>query len=478
MKRTLYLKFLLAYVLFGIFGFVVVATFVYGMTYDRLRRDKAESMYRMATQIANTYAADLYNAETSLETVYGELSSLSVYMDGSPIWIVNPSGRLVLDSARPLGPKDEIVIEGFDPTVTGSSYYTTGDFWGSFSREMLSVFAPITADYKVQAYVVIHTSIAGLQEKANTFLNISYLMLIVLFLLSLIILIFFTELVYVPLRKITTATEQYAAGNMGYEFSVESEDEMGYLAASLAYMAGEIARQEDDQKKFIANVSHDFRSPLTSIRGYLVAMQDGTIPPEMYERYLGIVINETDRLTKLTNEMLTLNNMSTKGMLLDKSDFDINAVIRNVSESFEGTCREKRIAIELILTDEKMLVNADVSKIQQVLYNLVDNAIKFSHHDSSIKIETTEKHSKVFVSVKDSGIGIPKEDQKLIFDRFYKSDLSRGKDKKGTGLGLSIVKEIIKAHDENINVISTPGVGTEFIFSLPKSAAMDADEDE
>ncbi len=477
MKRTLYIKFLLAYLLFGIFGFVVVATFVYGMTYDRLKRDKAESMYKMATQIANTYAADLYNSETSLETVHGELTSLSMYMNGSPIWIVNPSGRLVLDSTRLLGPADEVVIEGFDPTVTGSSYYTTRTFWGSFGKEMLSVFAPITANYKVQAYVVIHTSVAGIQEKANTFLNISYLMLMVLFLLSLIILIFFTELVYVPLRKITTATEQYAAGNMGYEFSVESEDEMGYLAASLSYMAGEIARQEDDQKKFIANVSHDFRSPLTSIRGYLVAMQDGTIPPEMYDRYLGIVINETDRLTKLTNEMLTLNNMSTKGMLLDKSDFDINAVIRNVSESFEGTCTEKKIAIELVLTDEKMFVNADMSKIQQILYNLVDNAIKFSHHDSSIKIETTEKHSKVFVSVKDSGIGIPKEDQKLIFDRFYKSDLSRGKDKKGTGLGLSIVKEIVKAHDENINVISTPGVGTEFIFSLPKAAVMDAEDE-
>ena len=476
MKRTLYVKFLLAYLLFAIFGFIVVATFVYGMTYDRLRRDKADSMYKMATQIANTYAADLYNSETSLETVYGELSSLSMYMDGSPIWIVNPSGRLVLDSSRVLGPEDEIIIEGFDPTVTGSSYYTTGDFWGSFRKEMLSVFAPITSNYKVQAYVVIHTSIASLQSKANTFLNISYLMLIVLFLLSLIILIFFTELVYVPLRKITTATEQYAAGNMGYEFSVESEDEMGYLAASLSYMAGEIARQEEDQKKFVANVSHDFRSPLTSIRGYLVAMQDGTIPPEMHEKYLGIVINETDRLTKLTNELLTLNNLNTKGMLLDRVDFDINKVIREVAESCEGSCRDKRIAIELVLTDDKMFVNADVSKIQQVLYNLLDNAIKFSHHDSSIKIETTEKHSKVFVSVKDSGIGIPKEDQKLIFDRFYKSDASRGKDKKGTGLGLSIVKEIIKAHEENINVISTQGVGTEFIFSLPKAAAMDAED--
>jgi signal transduction histidine kinase len=398
-------------------------------------------------------------------------------MQGASIWIVNPSGRLVLDSSRVFGPGDEIVISGFDPTVTGGYYYTTGSFFGTFDEDVLSVFAPITAGYKVQAYVIVHEPVSDIAEQANDYLNISYLMLVVLFLLSMIILIFFTELVYVPLRKITKATEQYAAGNMAYEFTVESEDEMGYLAASLSYMAGEIARQEDDQKKFIANVSHDFRSPLTSIKGYLVAMQDGTIPEEMHDRYLGIVINETDRLTKLTNELLTLNNLNTRGMLLDKTDFDINQVIRNVAASFEGTCREKRIAIELVLTDEKMLVNADISKIQQVLYNLVDNAIKFSHHDSSIKIETTEKHSKVFVSVKDSGIGIPKEDQKLIFDRFYKSDLSRGKDKKGTGLGLSIVKEIIKAHEENINVISTEGVGTEFIFSLPKAKAMDEEEE-
>ncbi len=476
MKRTLYLKFLIAYLLFGIFGFIAVATFVYNMTYERIKRDKTDTMYQVATQIANTYAADLYNSETSLEAVHTQMVALSMYMDSQSIWIINPSGRLVLDSSRKLNPGDEVVIKGFDPSVLGSSYYTIGDFWGSFDQEVISVFAPITANYKVQAYVVVHEPVSVLQTSANEFLNISYLMLIVLFLLSLIILIFFTELVYIPLRKITQATEQYAAGNMGYEFTVESSDEMGYLAASLSYMAGEIARQEEDQKKFIANVSHDFRSPLTSIRGYLVAMQDGTIPQEMHERYLGIVINETDRLTKLTNELLTLNNLNTRGMLLDKTDFDVNQVIRKVAESFEGTCREKKIAIELVLTDDKMVVNADVDKIQQVLYNLVDNAIKFSHHDSSIKIETTEKHSKVFVSVKDSGIGIPKEDQKLVFDRFYKSDSSRGKDKKGTGLGLSIVKEIIKAHEENINVISTVGVGTEFIFSLPKSAIMDKEE--
>ena len=126
------------------------------------------------------------------------------------------------------------------------------------------------------------------------------------------------------------------------------------------------------------------------------------------------------------------------------------------------------IGIELVLTGEQLIVNADLDRIQQVLYNLLDNAIKFSHNDSIIKIETTEKNSKVLVSVKDNGIGIPKESQKLIWDRFYKTDLSRGKDKKGTGLGLSIVKEIIRSHGENINVVSTEGVGSEFLFTLAK----------
>ena len=121
------------------------------------------------------------------------------------------------------------------------------------------------------------------------------------------------------------------------------------------------------------------------------------------------------------------------------------------------------------MTGDELLVRADMSKIQQVLHNLIDNAVKFSHHNSSITIETRIKNEKVLVSIKDSGIGIPADSVKKIWDRFYKTDLSRGKDKRGTGLGLSIVKEIMQAHQENINVISTEGVGTEFIFTLPRS---------
>jgi len=473
MKRTIYFKFLIAYVLFAVFGFIAVATVISNMTMEFCRRSRAENLYSEATQIANTYATDLYNSDTTISTVQSQLTDLSRYMQ-STIWIINPSGRLVIDSSRVLDENAEVVVDGFDPTVTGSTYYTVGDFFGTFQEEELSVFAPITANYKVRAYVVIHTPMSAIKADANELLNISYLLLIILFLLSGIILIFFTELVYIPLRKVTTATEQYASGNMDYKFTLESDDEIGYLGAAVSYMAGEIARSEEDQRKFIANVSHDFRSPLTSIRGYLQAMIDGTIPPEMHEHYLQVVLNETDRLTKLTNGLLTLNNIGS-GMMLEKAEFDINKVIRDTAATFEGTCRSKMIAIELVLTDEQMIVLADMGKIQQVLYNLMDNAIKFSHNDSVIKIETTEKKNKIFVSVKDSGIGIPKEDQKMVFERFYKSDLSRGKDKKGTGLGLSIVKEIIKAHGENINVISTVGVGTEFVFSLPKAKVMDED---
>ncbi len=474
MRKTLYLKFCLAYLIFGIFGFIVVAVFVSNMTMEHLKREKAEALYKEATLIANTYASDLYDNATSLDTVKKQLDSLDTYLSAT-IWIINPSGRMVLDSTQPVDVETERIIENFDPTITLGSYYTIGSFFDAFDEDMLSVFAPITSNYKVKGYVVIHSSMADLTQSKENLLRISYIMLVLLFMLSLIILIFFTEIVYFPLRKITTATEQYAAGNMHYELQLESEDEMGYLASTLSYMASEIAKGEDNQKKLVANVSHDFRSPLTSIRGFLEAMLDGTIPSKDHPKYMGIVLNETERLIKLTNSLLTLNNLNTKGMILEKTVFDLNEVIRSVVTSFEPSCKNKGISIDLILTGEVMPVKADIGKIQQVLYNLLDNAIKFSHHNSSIKIETYEKHSKVFVSVKDSGIGIPKDSIKQIWNRFYKTDLSRGKDKKGTGLGLSITREIIQSHDENINVISTEGVGTEFVFSLP---IMDNEDDE
>ena len=442
---------------------------------DRLKTQKADELYQSAVAIAESYAVDLYNNNISLTALKEELEVIGNTTD-TGIWIMNPSGLIVLDSEAPINVDNPTVIEGFDTTKMGGSFYTVGNFYGQFDSDYLSVAVPITSDYSVMGYVVLHYDMNNIKSVANSFINMDFIMLGVLFLLSLIILIFFTEIVYIPLKKITKATEAYAGGNLRYELAVDSGDEIGYLAASLSYMASGLARGEDNQKQLVANVSHDFRSPLTSIKGYLEAMKDGTIPPEMYPKYIDIVINESDRLIKLTNSLLTLNNLNTDGMVLDKKDFEINEVIRRTISTFEGRCKEKKIAAELTLTGDIMIVNGDKTRIQQVLYNLIDNAIKFSHRNSVVKLETREKNGKLFISVKDSGIGIPKDSINLVWDRFYKTDLSRGKDKKGTGLGLCITREIVRAHGENINVISTEGVGTEFIFTLPISRTMDKAE--
>lgn len=465
MKRTLYPKLLAGYLIYGAIGFLIIATFTYHMTSRYVERKEAAQLYREATMISSNYAQNYYNASMTLEEIKLQLDTISTYLS-SEIWIVNTRGSVILNTAQPLS-TDLVTIPDFDVTDFGSRYYQIGDFYQQFSSEHLSVFSPITVNYKVRGYVMIHKSTSNLITYANQLTTISYETLILLFATAFIVLFLFTYMVYIPIRKITKAAKEYASGNFDTKIEVRSNDEIGYLAASLNYMANELHTLEEDQRKFVSNVSHDFRSPLTSIKGYAEAMMDGTIPPEMQEKYLNIIVFETERLNKLTKSLLELNKFGSHGCILDITDFDINYTIRMTVLTFEGICKEKHISFNLIMTGEKLFVSADMSKIQQVVYNLIDNAIKFSRQDSFITVETTEKNDKIFVSIKDTGIGIPKDSIGKIWERFYKTDVSRGKDKKGTGLGLSIVKEIIQAHGENITCISTEGVGTEFIFSLP-----------
>ena len=463
MKRTLYLKLLLGYAAFGILGFLTIATFTSRLAFNYIKRDTASDLYRESNLLASSYASNYYRGTLTLEDVTSQFQAISTYLDAA-IQVISNNGQILIHAGQEPAEKN---IEDFDITMFGTSYYQTGTFFGTFSEETLSVFSPITINYKVRGYVLIHKPIRKIVALKDGFINISYMTLAVIFLCAFVVLGLFTYTVYIPIWKITRAAKDYSEGNFETQINIHTNDEIGYLAASLNYMAAELSTLEEDQRKFIANVSHDFRSPLPSIKGYIEAIMDGTIPHEMQDKYLNIILFETERLNKLTQSMLELNKYGKKGTMLDISSFDINNTIKLVAQSFEGICQEKKISFELILTGETSFVLADMSKIQQVLYNLIDNAIKFSHPDSTITVETTEKNEKVFISVKDTGIGIPKESMKKIWERFYKTDLSRGKDKRGTGLGLAIVKEIISVHNENINVISTEGVGTEFIFTLP-----------
>ena len=466
MRSTLHIKFALLYIIFAFLGIFTTATLGRQLLLDRIAATNSESLYQEANLIASNYLPSYFTDNTTSWAVHSQLNAMRIYLDAS-LWFVEADGTLITASNLENTAAPER-IDGFDPAETGGKQYLTGEYHGYFQEEVMTVIAPVIQGFQTKGYLLVHQPVSALESRCTRMMIPFYITLAVIFMLSSIFLLGFHYFIYRPLSLITEAATQYASGNLDYEIPVYTQDEMGYMSASLNYMSAQLGDMEDYQKKIVANVSHDFRSPLTSIRGYVEAMTDGTIPPELHEKYLNIILFETERLTDLTNDLLTLNEFDTKELLLDKTRFDIQEMIKNTAASFEGVCTEKRVSIELLLLPEQTFVFADSRKIQQVLYNLIDNAIKFSENDDSVKIEVIQKGGKIFVSVKDTGIGISKREINKIWERFYKSDASRGKDKKGTGLGLSIVREAILAHDEHINVISTEGVGTEFIFSLAR----------
>lgn len=468
MRSTLYLKFILIYMIFGFVSFFTVATLTYELTISHLENETSDTLHKNASLLANTYLSRHFTDTLSVSDIHTQLAGMSTYQNTSA-WFIDRTGKVIVSAHPETMPAPPSKIADFDPAESGSAKYTLGTYHDSFDRKVITVTAPVTQGFTTQGYLLLHKPYSDLEKQANGLMRNVYITFAVLYVLSFSILLAFHFFIYKPLRAVTEAAKQYASGNLSYEIPVYTEDEMGYLSASLNYMAAQLKDMDDYQKKFIANVSHDFRSPLTSIRGYAGAIADGTIPPEFQERYLNIILSETERLTDLTKDLLTLNEFDMKELLLDKSHFDLHQTIKETAAAFEGICTSKKISIELLFDARVKQVSADRRRIQRVLYNLLDNAVKFSAPDSSVIIETTERGEKVFVSVKDHGIGIPKASLSKVWERFYKSDLSRGKDKKGTGLGLAIVKEIIQAHGENINVISTEGVGTEFIFSLAKA---------
>lgn len=468
MKKTLYRRFLLLYLVVGIAGFFLVFVFGSYLTERHLEESYSQDFYREATTLAENSTLRYQASQENLDAIYRTLSALAASQE-LQIFLMNSDGDVLLDTdSDQVSPDALVSIPAFDPTDWGNSYYQIGDFYGYFSQETLSVIAPITADMDICGYLAFHYPMMKLYQKRSNYILITEMIFILFYGISFLFLAFFTVHVYRPIEKIANGAKEFAHGNLTYRIPVNSADELGYLARSLNYMADSLNQNSEFQRNFISNVSHDFRSPLTSIKGYVEAIEDGTIPVEMQGKYLNIICNEISRLEKLTRSLLTLNNLDIKSRLLNLQNFDINATIKNTAATFEGTCTKRQIQLSLILHGNELLAYADQEQIQQVLYNLIDNAVKFSPDNSVITIETTEKGGKIFVSVKDHGSGIPKESLNKIWDRFYKLDTSRGRDRKGTGLGLSIVKEVIKAHNQNINVVSTEGVGTEFIFTLEK----------
>lgn len=463
-------KHIFTYIAVSVISFILVSTVCYKIDYKHVYDYYYNRLYLQANEIANEYALE-YFSESRLRSIELELHSVSLLND-TRILFITPSGDVILDTND--SAKDKVTsgekilysIEAFDYGKLRGRHDILWDFYGLFDEPTLSVFSPISNSFEIKGYVVINIPESLIIKRVYDTFNTNYLTLAIVLILSSSFLVLYFFQVHRPIKEITKATTEYGKGNLAYHIKPMSNDEIGRLGMSLDYMASQLNESDIFQQKFLSNISHDFRSPLTSIKGYLEAIQDGTIPPEMMDKYIGIMLFETERLTKLTSNILTLNELDPKSARLDMSTFDLNSIIRHTVETFEGTCKKKNIKFDITYANSIQNVRADKGRIQQVIYNLIDNAIKFSKENSYIYITIKEKGEKAQVSIKDTGCGIAKEDIDKIWDRFYKSDSSRGRDKKGSGLGLSITKEIIQAHGENIDVVSTPGVGTEFIFTL------------
>ena len=406
----------------------------------------------------------------SIDRIFFKLDILDSYLDATT-WIVDKNNTMIVVSenqdtamlARKLT-NTNIINQIFE----GKTIAIQSGFEEYFTTPVLTVGYPIKIFDTVEYALFIHTPMPQIEKTIQEVSVMMFKAILMTTILIFILIYLVSRQITKPLKEMGKVAKQISNGDFDKRIAITGEDEIAELARSLNHMASELDKIDANRKAFIANVSHDMRSPLTSISGFVTAILDGTIPPEKQERYLNIVLNESQRMIKMTNEILELNKLEEGNLPIKKMEFDIHEMIRDLLDNFEALTKEKEVTVQLILDKKVQKVFADPEKIARVVQNLLDNAFKFVNNKGTIEIETVAKQNKVWVAIKNSGPPIPEEEQHNIWERFYKADLSRGKDKQGMGIGLVIVKEILNQHDETFGITSKEGEMVNFYFSISK----------
>ncbi len=400
------------------------------------------------------------------------------------VMVTDVTGRVLLSTAKKDADSYEDYTVGDMGTVTltdltkktqddGSYYYYYTGTMGGLLRDNSLVYAKeIKNQGKVIGYVMTISSTAtedklvGISRRAV--INSSIWVLLA----AIIAVYFITERIIHPLRTMTGAAKKFAKGDFTARVQVYGKDEVAELAMAFNNMAESLDSLEKMRNYFLANISHDLRTPMTTISGFIDGITSGAIPPEKHDYYLGVISAEVHRLSRLVSQILDVSRLESGERKFNYTDFDIVEISRLILISFEHKIEDKHLDVSFESDSDEMVVNADKDAIYQVIYNLCHNAIKFSREGGKFAIKIIKNQSrKIQVSVFDEGQSIAKEDSRLIFDRFYKTDESRGLDKSGVGLGLYISKTIIDAHGESIWVESVDDKSTEFFFTLKEGTS-------
>ena len=390
----------------------------------------------------------------------------------SSLLLADAQGNVVLAAGFDQALGAQIPRNVLDQMAGGQkAMFDSGTLGGVYDKGQYTAGCVLTdAAGQVRGYAFASSNISALNgyvaDMFSTFILSAGLMLLISSLLSVV----FTTRLTLPLRRIAEAARKFGAGDFSTRVPVEGEDEVAQLAVTFNNMAANLEAIDSSRSNFMGNIAHELRTPMTSVKGFVDGMLDGTIPPELYNHYLGVVSQEVGRLTRLIQNMLDISK-------LEAGEYQVNARSYDVWESITGAAlaAEQRIESGKIqiqgLVPERTMVYADPDLVHQVVYNLLDNAIKFTPEEGIIRFGVTRSGGQVTVSIWNTGPGIAPEALPFVFDRFFKEDRSRGLNTRGSGLGLHICKVLVNLSGGKIWVESQEGEWCRFSFTLPAEGA-------
>lgn len=358
--------------------------------------------------------------------------------------------------------------------LKGTNIVFAGQYEG-VNQEIFLVAVPIKKDNQVTGYVVIFRPLAGMKQHVDSIREIALIGALIGIGLATVLSIIVSRKLIRPLIKMEETARQIAEGEFGRQIEVSSEDEVGRLASSFNRMSTElkekleaIERLDRLRQELLSDVSHELRTPLTVIQGFSEAVLDGLVKSKEQEQfYLRNIIDESQRLRRLVDDLLDLKGMEAAQTFDEMEYVVLNKLAKITVERMQYMADSKGISMTLNLPEQTMVVRGNIDRLKQVLTNLLDNAIKHTETGGAVSVELGRENDYTFLSVLNSGPGIPREALESIFERFYKVDKSRSRCGTGTGLGLSIVKKIVEMHSGKVTAESEPGQGAVFTMYLP-----------
>lgn len=389
------------------------------------------------------------------------------------VWLTNTDGSLQMAAGvEQTAVTQEDIVRAYQKMIDEMKKGNTVkmETWKDnvFNTAVMTVGKPAVIDGEIIGYIFVHKQIDELNASLMDIYRQIVLSAGISAVLGIVLTYVFTRNMLRPLKVVSTGAQMMSKGNFDIYLEVHSRDEIGQFAESFNSVASELRKYESTRQSFVADVSHELRSPLTSMQGLVQGVLDGAVPEEDQKHYLGVVLDETKRLSLLITDLLDLTKIESGQFPLDIREIDINEMIRRSLVLFEPKISGKDMNVEVLLSEERVMVYADPNRLAQVLQNIIDNAIKFAEEGGRLRISTLETDASVFISINNSGEVIPREDLPYVFDRFYKADKGRSRARGGTGIGLSLVRKILEEHRQKIWVESDAVEGTTFTFTLKK----------